>query len=169
MRTRERCKGRRSVHTFVQLRHDVLRHDNFKTLSGNATKLLIDIVGQYNGKNNGDFQATWSFVRTRGWRSKGTLSRALKELLSRGWIVKTRAGGKHKAVLYAVTWLSIDECDGKLQVAPTVTALNLWKDPEKIIAPYEYYIDPASIPIQKKSAACSPRLPHISTNQPIFC
>ena len=72
-----KAKGRANNYTFIQLRHDVMRHENFKTLSGNATKLLIDLLSQYNGKNNGDFCAAWTLMKERGWKSKGTLHRAL--------------------------------------------------------------------------------------------
>ncbi len=47
--------------------------------------------------------------------------------MERGWIVVTRLGGKHKATLYAVTWLPIDYCDGKLDVSSTDVAGNEWK------------------------------------------
>jgi len=152
---RAKYKGRKTSYSFVMLRHDVMRHENFKTLSGNATKLLIDLLSQFNGKNNGDFCATWSLMKKRGWRSKGTLSRALKELLQRGWIIKTRQGWQNHSGLYAVTWLPIDECDGKLDIAHTVTAFNTWKEIEKnrIAAPYEGQFDPVVVPIQKNIEA----------------
>jgi hypothetical protein len=53
--------------------------------------------------------------------------KALAELLALGFIEQTRQGGKNQCSLYAVTWLAIDECNGKLYVKPTNVASNLWK------------------------------------------
>lgn len=130
-----------------------MRHDNFKTLSGNSTKLLIDLLSQFKGKNNGDLCATWSLMRERGWNSRGTLAKALKDLLNRGWLIKTRQGGKHQASLYGITWMPVDDCDGKLDIAPTLIAADDWKDPEKIKkpAPYEGHINTTVVPIHKNN------------------
>jgi hypothetical protein len=102
----------------------------------------MDLTVQYNGKNNGDLCAAWRLMRMKGWRSKGTLSRAVKGLQESGFILLTRQGGRHKAALYAVTFRAIDECGGKLEVQPTVTALNTWKK-NIFAAPYEYQCTPA--------------------------
>jgi len=64
-----------------------------------------------------------------GWRSNDQLRKALGELLREGWIIITRHGGRHMASLYAVTFLQIDECGGKLDVKPTTAPLHLWKRP----------------------------------------
>jgi len=150
-RSRVKHKGRSDTPPFVMLRRDIMRYENFKTMGGNPTKLLIDLLSQYNGRNNGDLCAAWTLMKERGWNSKGTLHRSLKELLQRGWIVKSRQGGKHKASLYAITWLPIDECDGKLDIAPTITPINSWRDTGEIenAAPHEDHIDPVVVPIKK--------------------
>lgn len=87
-------------------------------------KLLVDVASQFNGKNNGDLTAAWSVMRDRGWKSPGTLHKALRALLNAGLIQETRSGGRHRCTLYAVTWRGIDECKGKLDVNPTVTPSN---------------------------------------------
>lgn len=89
-------------------------------------KLLVDAAKQYNGSNNGDLHAAWSILSGQGWRSKGTLSRAIKELIDKGFIELTRQGGKNRCSLYAITWKPIDECKGKLDVKETRVASNLW-------------------------------------------
>jgi len=122
------------------LRHDIMKDENFFNLSAHSTKLLIDLISQFNGKNNGDLCAAWSLMEKRGWRSKGTLYRSIKELLNRGWISTSRQGGKHKASLYALTWLAIDFCGGKLDVAATSTPSNLWKN--RSASPNEYQSTP---------------------------
>ena len=88
---------------------------------------MIDLFAQFKGSNNGDLAAAWKLMEKRGWRSKETLHRAKRELLEKGFIVTTRQGGRHVCSLFAVTWLAIDECSGKLDVAPTRVAPGYWK------------------------------------------
>ena len=125
--SRARVKGRRERGAFIAIPKDVLESPQYAQLSAWAVKLLIDIYSQFNGKNNGDLCAAWAPMRKKGWNSRGTLSRAVKELLNAGFIKLTRQGGKHKASLYAVTWKPIDECKGKLEVAETRVPSNEWK------------------------------------------
>ena len=118
---RMNASGRRASGHFVKLTSTVYRSENFKKLSGSAVKLLIEIALQYRGYNNGDLQASISLMRERGWKSSATLNRARQELLHYGFIEQTRQGGLGKCSLFAITWESVDECDGKLEVRPTRT------------------------------------------------
>ena len=113
--------------TFLMLPHYMLRHKAFGSLSANAAKLFIEVAIEYNGKNNGDLSATFNTLKTRGFKSKGTLDRALKELMDKGFIQKTRQGGKNKCCLYGLTFKNLDECDGKMDINPTKAASMLWK------------------------------------------
>jgi hypothetical protein len=73
----------------------------------------------------------------RGWTSKDQLAKAIAELLERGWLTVTRqggfSGGRHLPRLYAVTWLGIDYCGGKLDVKPDPVPAHSWKRAGKII------------------------------------
>ncbi len=124
---RRRAKGRADSGSFVAVPHRILEHDNYASLSARAVKLLIDLFAQYRGSNNGDLAAAWKLMQKRGWRSKETLHRAKRELLQKGFIETTRQGGRHVCSLFAVTWLAIDECGGKLDVMPTRVASGHWK------------------------------------------
>ncbi len=121
-----RAKGRKFSGQFLALPSVVLNCEDFKNLSGSATKLLIMLGEQYRGHNNGDLSAPFSKARLWGIRSQQTLAKALKELLSARLIVKTREGyflnPGRKCALYALTWHPIDECGGKLDVLATTTA-----------------------------------------------
>lgn len=108
--------------------HACLNHKNYLALSSFAVKLLIDLYANYNGHNNGDFCCTWSMMKKRGWKSEATLNKARKELLYYGWIICSRHGGRNRASLYAVTFQSIDDCKGKLDIKETVTAPGNWKE-----------------------------------------
>ena len=139
------AKGRRKTAPFVGIPKAVLATDKYAQLSGWDVKLLLDIVSQYNGRNNGDLAAIWSDSETfqgmssRGWRSKGTLYRSVQNLINAGFIQVTRRGGQHKPTLYAITWEPVDEIIhprtkvSKLDAGFTsrralTVAAGLWKD-----------------------------------------
>lgn len=124
---RQRLTGRRECGRFVALPHAVLESDAYKGLSAYARALLVDLALQFNGKNNGDMCATYSVMHHRGWTSAGTVHRALTELRKAGLVMQARVGGRHWASLYALTWLAIDECAGKLDIPSTRTPPGTWK------------------------------------------
>jgi hypothetical protein len=117
---------------FVPLPHCVIRSQSFGKLSPYAVKLLNDLLSQYYGSNNGDFHATYSLLKKRGWKSKGTLNRAIKELVESGFVEVSRQGGRNKCSLYAVTFYAIDECKGKLDISATNTPTSIWKRNEPV-------------------------------------
>tara|TARA_B100000809_G_scaffold163972_1_gene161328 strand:+ start:523 stop:870 length:348 start_codon:yes stop_codon:yes gene_type:complete len=105
----------------------MIHHENFRTLSTRATKLLIDIAAQYRGSNNGDLCAPFRLMKQRGWRSSDQLYKARDELLDRELIVVSRQGGRNRCTLYALTWLSVDDCDGKLDINASGVPSHNWK------------------------------------------
>ncbi|ODB82751.1 hypothetical protein A3193_18555 [Candidatus Thiodiazotropha endoloripes] len=141
MPSRQKARGRKESGPFVAIPKQVLESSAYAVLTAHEVKLLIDLTVQYNGSNNGDLCVAWSMMKTKGWKSKGTLYRAIKGLLERGFLVLTRQGGKHKPSLYAITFRAIDECKGKLDVQPTVTALNSWKK-NRFATPNKYQCAP---------------------------
>ena len=144
----ERMKGRRVTWTFVQLPHHILESNEFAELSNPAVRALLCLFGQYRGSNNGDFTAAWSVMQKRGWKSKGTLYRAIDDLLENGWILKTRQGGKNRCSLYAVTWLPIHECGGKLDVSVSKTPLGTWRK-INLSGPLAGQVSPMVVPMRK--------------------
>ena len=130
--------GRRNSAPHIQILKFVLNSDEFGFLSGNAVKLLLELHRQYNGYNNGDLCATWSQLRKRGWKSKGTLARSLKELIAAEFVVLSRISYQKRAPnLYAITYLSVDECNGKLDIKETIIAPNFWRTEKKSVTPHE--------------------------------
>lgn len=110
----------RKASRFAQLPHSLLDSPDYINLSGNAIKLLIELLKQYNGFNNGDLSPSYTLMSTRGFKSKATLHSKIQELLNANMIELTRTGGKNRASLYALTWLPIDECPRKrLEIGPT--------------------------------------------------
>jgi len=125
---RRRQKGRRAEHSFLGIPHYIVRSPEFGQLEPWPLKLLIELAGNYNGKNNGDLSAAYSVLSARGWNSAGTLNAAIKSLVKHGWITYTRHGGRNRCALFAVTWWPIDYCEGKwLEVRAETTARHSWK------------------------------------------
>lgn len=125
---RARIKGRKGTAGFMGLPHHILSSPAYLSLDGWAVKLLVDITGQYHGYNNGDLCTAWAIMKPKGWNSRSTLQNAQKKLLERGLIQLTRQGGRNKPSLYAITWQSIDECKGKLEIGPTDRPSNQWRE-----------------------------------------
>jgi hypothetical protein len=119
------AKGRRIKGKFIAIPESVYNHNDFKSLSHRALRLLIDLLTQYNGHNNGDLCAAMTLMKRRGWKSNDQRNKALKELLDKELIVLTRQGGRKIASLYAVTWKPIDDCKGKIDISATKKP---WRD-----------------------------------------
>jgi hypothetical protein len=95
---------------FRQIPLSVLEGRAFLDCSPYAAKLLLDLLTQYRGQNNGDLTAAWKVMKPRGWRSEATLHKAKQELLESGLIVETRMGARpNKCSLYALTFFSLDD------------------------------------------------------------
>ena len=124
-RSRRRSAG---LPPFTPLVHQYFLTQQFAVLSPRAVKLLIELWMQFRGANNGSLCAAWSVMRQRGWTSKDQLAKALKELETANWIVRTRQGGINRPTLYAVTFRGIDPCAGKLDVAPDPRPSHAWRE-----------------------------------------
>lgn len=126
--TRKKAKGRAERGTFLILPHAVLDSLDLRNLSGSATKVLLMLCRQYRGNNNGDLSAPFSNASQWGIGSKSTLAKAIRELEAANLICRTRTAifqnPAAKCSLYALTWLGIDECKGKLEVTPSQTPLR---------------------------------------------
>jgi len=128
-RDRRRHTGRKESGSFFMVPSAVLESENFCSLTAKSKALLLDIGAKFNGYNNGNLAAPWSWMRNRGWNSKDTLHRALAELLGSGMIELTRQGGMLGPNLYAFTWMPIHETRVPLDVSPTSVASGRWKLP----------------------------------------
>ncbi len=120
-----RSKRNKPRESFAGIPRHVMDHPDYKSLSGNAVKLLLELARQYKGSNNGDLTVAYSILKDRGFNSKSTITRIRGELLQAGMIAQTRVGKfmnpKSTCSLYALTWQPIDECGGKLDVTATTT------------------------------------------------
>lgn len=131
MNRRKRAKTSRG---FSMLIHEYFTSREYAELSSRAVKALIDLYTQFKGNNNGDLCFAWKIMAGRGWTSKDQLAKAVAELLERGWIDVTRQGGRRVPTLYAVTWLGIDQCAGKLDVRPNPVPSMSWRRSAAVIS-----------------------------------
>ena len=91
----------------------VLDSAAFTLLSYPAKALLLEVMRQHNGSNNGHLHLTLSWLKTRGWNSNSVINRAREELLKHKLLIRTRLGGLNMgASQYALTWLSISNFMG---------------------------------------------------------
>lgn len=129
---RSRAKGRKESGPFTGIPWVVLDHPDVAGLSGNAFKLLLYLARQFRGRNNGDLSASYSVLKDAGaFNSRDTIQRAKRELIDKGIIVQTREGRFTNpggiCALYALSWIPIHECGGKLDVEPTTKAPRSFK------------------------------------------
>jgi hypothetical protein len=119
---------RNTTKSFAGIPRKVMDTEDYIKLSGNAIKALNELCYQYRGNNNGDLQAAWSLMQKRGFNSQTTLSRAVRQLLKAGLIVRSREGRflnpGATCALYALTWESIDECNGRHDLTSTNTPIR---------------------------------------------
>lgn len=123
--------------------HSVLDSTAFKGASQPAKALLFDLMRQHNGKNNGHKHLSFSWLASRGWKSRDVIQRARAELIERGLVIQTRQGGLNiGASRYAVTWLKITNFVG-LEIESKDYHPGAWS-----------FMD--ALPITKKNASTSP-------------
>lgn len=104
-----RFKNSKIDEPFVAIFRSVFESPEFYELSPHACKLLLELVSQYKGNNNGDLTVAWSVLSKRGWKSRTTLWRCKAELIEAGFIYVTRKGHMPSTCeLLALTWFPLD-------------------------------------------------------------
>ena len=102
-------KGSKINEPFVAIFRSVFDAPGFCSLSSFAAKLLLELVSQYRGDNNGNLTVAWSILENRGWKSRTTLWRVKRELMNAGFIYVTRKGHfPSTCELLALTWFPLD-------------------------------------------------------------
>jgi hypothetical protein len=105
-----------TMHPYAAIDHRVIDSPAFADLSHSSVRLLLLIARQltvsvtWSKGNNGHLSAAFSECKKRGFGSEHTLRDAIAELISHGFIYRTRSHGANGAwAHYAVTWLPIKE------------------------------------------------------------
>lgn len=107
--------------TFTAVQRAATACANYSKLTVEGKALLLDAASLFNGKNNGDISLTYKKMHPKGW-SKRKLEHARKELEHYGFINVTRQGGRNTPTLYALAWINVQPCGGKLQAPSTSEA-----------------------------------------------
>lgn len=131
MANRAKQKGRKEKGSFIGIPKSILKSPQFRSLTGNETKVFLHLYASYNGSNNGYLAIPYNKIKDYGFCYQ-TLYSILKSLERKGWIEKSRQGGKGVLSLYAVTIEPVDEVlKNGLSVhdlKPTTTASHKWRN-----------------------------------------
>lgn len=129
---------------FARIPDELMQTPAVMSLSHAAFKVLVilaigarppGIVRDRDPGRNGVQAITDSYARKYGLKSRDTVYRALRELLERRLIVRTRDGHKSKThfALYAVAWLRVTHRDGQplAQTEAAPMGYLTWQEPAK--------------------------------------
>ena len=92
---------------FTPLPYSMTQSEAWRSLSGNALKLLIELCTGFYGTNNGDLSVGLDRAARLLWIGKSSVSRAYAELEEKGFIRKVKSGSwiKGQATTWRVTFL----------------------------------------------------------------
>lgn len=126
-------KKRKQVEPFIQIGSEILNAPAYLDLSFSARAMLMEVLHFHNGRNNGAIWITLKILKERGF-SKNTSTKALKELRSHGFLYMTKRGGNQAGGCswFAITWLSINPCEGQSLANFIPHAYKKWVAKEKI-------------------------------------
>ena len=78
----------------VGIERRTLKEEHWRGLSAAAKILYIHLKGRYNGSNNGDIELPYSAMKdVKGCCDPRAISKAVKELEAKGWIIRKKIGG----------------------------------------------------------------------------
>lgn len=131
-------KPRESVSgTYTAVPHAVMDSTAFLGASSGAKALLLEVMRQHTGSNNGHMQLSVDWLKkSRGFRSATTIQRAKDELLTRHLLMRTRRGGMGIGPdRFALTWLPITNFCGLDLVTARTYHQGAWRllDPAPVI------------------------------------
>lgn len=110
---------------FSALPYAVQDSPSFTGTTDKAKALLLALIRQVNGKNNGHLHLAPQWLKRQGYTSSSNY-KARDELIERGLIIQTRWGGLNNgANLYAVTWLPISNF-AELEITTTDYQRGAW-------------------------------------------
>ncbi len=118
--------GRNDTEQYLGISYVMAHSPAFRSLSGAALKVWIELRTRFNGRNNGRITLSWDEAALILHMSKTTVGRAFDELEEKGFIVMTKRGQWFGRM--ASEWAVTDrQLDGHM---PT-NAWKKWCDPPK--------------------------------------
>ena len=118
--------GRNDTEQFFTISYVWANSPAFRSLSGGALKVWIELRSRFNGRNNGRLFLSWDEAALILHMSKTTVGRAFDELEEKGFIVLTKRGQWYgrMASEYAIT-------DRQLDGHLATNAWKHWRPPPK--------------------------------------
>lgn len=88
-------KGKGLAHIGIERR--TLKEEHWQGLSAAAKIFYIHLKGRYNGSNNGEIRLPYSAMsNVKGCCNARAISKAIKELEVKGWIMRKKKGGLYR-------------------------------------------------------------------------
>lgn len=110
--SRPNAKGRSEAERYIKITHWLWDNPAVRSLSGQAIKVWVHLIYQYNGFNNGEISMSVRQLEAEIGICKNTASKVLIELHRHGLIVTTEKGRfrGRMASTYRLTHLPWNEC-----------------------------------------------------------
>lgn len=122
----------RTTHPYAAIEHRVLDSLAYSDLSFSAQALLMLFARQLSKDNNGHLQASYKWCKRYGFGSEHTLRHAIGELISHGFVYRSRSHGANGAwARYAVTWLPVKDTKDLFLAGFKPFAWREWQPSEK--------------------------------------
>ena len=112
---------------FVPIPHNMARSAAWRSLSGAAAKVYVELRSRYNGRNNGDLSLSYREAAGSLRLGKTSVKRAFDELQEKGFLVKTSEGRWYGRK--AATWAATDKPVDHPRAAPATNAWKAWRSP----------------------------------------
>ena len=102
---RANLTGRNESEQFIAIPYAMARSTAFRSLSGNALKVWIELRSRFNGRNNGDLTLSLDEAARILGIGKATAQRAFAELEDKGFLKMVQLGSWYgrRATTWAVT------------------------------------------------------------------
>lgn len=121
-----------SKHPYVGIEHRVIDSAAFADLKPTAQVLLFLFARQSTKDNNGHLQGTFSYMKRFGIGSEHTLKDSIAQLISHGFLYRTRSHGANGAwARYALTSLPITKKENLFLAGFLPFAWRNWQPTEK--------------------------------------
>jgi hypothetical protein len=111
---------------YAPLPYVLLQSEAWRSLRGNSIKVWLEIRSRFNGGNNGSLSLSLDEGARLLGIGKATVSRALKELQTKGFLEMTKQGQWYGR--QATLWRTTDsKCNGH----PATNEWKHWPEPKK--------------------------------------
>lgn len=161
-RRRPNATGRNDTDRFLPISYDMAQSPAWRSLSGPAVKVWVELRSRFNGQNNGALTLSMDEATRLLKIGKATAQRAFAELTEKGFIVKTRDG--HWYGRMATQWAVTDRA---LQGNLPTNAWKSWRPKKQSLGSVAEHMDPATVPPENREPKiCSASEPVRSKNRP---